>query len=286
MELIIITGLSGSGKSIAIDALEDIGYYCVDNMPPTLISKFFHICDKTNGKIEKMAVVTDIRGGELFDGIYDELKEMDKMNVNYKILYLDSSDEVLEKRFKETRRTHPLLDKDGFSTRDAIKKEREKLLTLRAMASYIIDTSMISTSQLKQRISNIFLDNISKGMLINCMSFGFKYGFPSDADLMFDVRCLRNPYYIEELRNLTGIDKEIKDYVMVDPKADEYFNKLVDMIDFLIPLYIAEGKTQLTVAIGCTGGKHRSVTFVEKLYKHLDESNVYVSVNHRDIQRH
>lgn len=285
MNFLIITGLSGAGKSRTIEALEDIGYYCVDNMPPKLISKFAEICKQSYEKMMKIAIVTDIRGGELFNGLFDEFNILDQKGFNYKLLFLDAADTILMRRFKETRRNHPLLNYKDCSTYKAIQLEREMLSKAKDRADYIIDTSMLSSIQLKDRIFKLFLDNVLNKMLINCMSFGFKYGFPQEADLMFDVRCLTNPFYVEELKDKTGLDQKVKDYVLGFEKSKEFLKRLTDMIDFLIPLYIDEGKTQLTLAIGCTGGKHRSVTFVECLYKHIALSNLKVTVNHRDITR-
>ncbi|MDF2567418.1 MAG: hypothetical protein K0R90_874 [Oscillospiraceae bacterium] len=286
MDFVIITGISGSGKSRAIDALEDIGFYCVDNMPPKLISKFAEICMQSEGKIERIAVVTDIRGGDLFHGLFDELDHLTKQGFEYKLLFLDASDAVLMTRYKETRRKHPLVDMVDGSIENAIKTERMLLKPARERADYIIDSSLLSASQLKERISKIFLDNISNRMLINCMSFGFKYGSATEADLVFDVRCLPNPYYIDDLKHKTGLDSEVRDYVMKWPQSKELLDKIVDMLDFLIPLYLDEGKSQLVVAIGCTGGKHRSVTFAEYIYKHLSEKGGKITVNHRDILKH
>lgn len=286
MDFVIVTGLSGAGKSRTIESLEDIGYYCVDNMPPKLIIKFADICRQSDGQIMKIAIVTDIRGGNLFDGLFDELDILDKNDFRYKLLFLDASDSTLMRRFKETRRNHPLLNYNDCSTANAIKLEREMLAKAKSKADYIIDTSMLSASQLKERICKIFLDNISSGMLINFMSFGFKYGFPVEADLMFDVRCLPNPFYVDELKHKTGLDQDVRDYVMSFNKSLEFFNKLKDLINFLIPMYMHEGKTQLTIAVGCTGGKHRSVTFIENLYNYVSNNSNKVTINHRDINRH
>ena len=286
MEFVIITGLSGAGKSRAIDALEDIGFYCIDNMPPKLISKFAEICLQSDGKLERVAIVTDVRGGELFQGLFEELDLLKEQGFAYKLLFLDASDAVLMTRYKETRRKHPLVGMIDGSIENAIRTERALLKPARERADYIIDTSLLSAAQLRERIANIFLDNISNSMLINCMSFGFKYGPAVEADLVFDVRCLPNPFYIDELKQKTGLDAEVRDYVMEWPQSQELLAKLKDLIDFLLPLYLDEGKSQLVVAVGCTGGKHRSVTFTEMLYKHLSEQGKKVTVNHRDINKH
>lgn len=285
MELVIITGMSGAGKSRVVDTMEDIGYYCVDNMPTKLISKFTQLADQSNGAIYKMALVVDSRAGDMFKELSSELDELDKKEINYKILFLDCQDAVLLRRYKETRRKHPLLNDKNPSLEYAIKEERLLLEDARKRANYIIDTTYLTTSQLKEKVNNIFLDNISSSILINTMSFGFKYGYPSEADLVFDVRCLPNPFYIPELKEKTGLNQEVSDYVMKWDQSQQLYDKLKDLIDFLIPLYINEGKTQLVIAFGCTGGKHRSVTFAEKLYSHLKKKNKRVIVNHRDITK-
>ena len=285
MDFLIITGLSGAGKSRAVDALEDIGFFCIDNMPPKLISRFAEMAQQSDGKLSKVAVVTDVRGGEMFNDFLAELDLLKSLDIPFKLLFLDCESQVLMRRYKETRRKHPLLDRSSATVETAIATERRLLTQARERADYIIDTTNLSAIQLKGRINNIFLDNISNSMLVNCMSFGFKYGAPSDADLIFDVRCLPNPFYVDELKPKTGLDKEVYDYVMKWPQAQELLHKLLDLIDFLLPLYLNEGKSQLTIAIGCTGGKHRSVTFAECIYKHLSEQGKKVAVNHRDISK-
>lgn len=285
MELIIVTGLSGAGKSRTVNALEDIGFFCVDNMPPKLISKFVEIGMQSKGEIERMAVVTDIRGGELFDGLFEELDLLRSKEFEYKLLFLTASDEVLIRRYKETRRKHPLVGTLCNSLEEAVKQERKIMSNARERADYILDTSLMSNAQLKERICKLFLDNIATGMMINCMSFGFKYGDPTYADLVFDVRCLPNPFYVDELKHKTGLNAEVKDYVMQSQDSTILFDKIKDLIDFLLPLYLNEGKSQLTVAFGCTGGKHRSVTFAELLYQYLTDKGNKTSVNHRDINK-
>ena len=285
MELIIVTGLSGAGKSRTVNALEDIGFFCVDNMPPKLISKFVEIGMQSKGEIERMAVVTDIRGGELFDGLFEELDLLRSKEFEYKLLFLTASDEVLIRRYKETRRKHPLVGTLCSSLEEAVKQERKIMSNARERADYILDTSLMSNAQLKERICKLFLDNIATGMMINCMSFGFKYGDPTYADLVFDVRCLPNPFYVDELKHKTGLNAEVKDYVMQSQDSTILFDKIKDLIDFLLPLYLNEGKSQLTVAFGCTGGKHRSVTFAELLYQYLTDKGNKTSVNHRDINK-
>ncbi len=283
MDFVIVTGLSGSGKSKAVDALEDIGFFCVDNMPPSFIEKFYELCAEE--EMEKVAVVTDSRGGYLFHSVSKTLDILDGKNIDYKIMFFECSDEVLYKRYKETRRKHPLSDDCEGSVMASVKKEREMLETLRGRADYIIDTTQLSPAQLKERISDIFLGDSVKGLRITCMSFGFKYGAPTEADMVFDVRCLPNPFYIDELRDKTGLDSEVYDYVMEKPETKGFADRLFDMMDYLIPLYSDEGKSSLVIAIGCTGGKHRSVTLAEALARHISESGLKAATVHRDITK-
>lgn len=285
MELIIVTGMSGAGKSRVIDTLEDIGFYCVDNMPAKLVCKFAEIAKQSEGSISKMAVVVDARGGNMFKDLCAELDELKRVEQDYRLLFLDCDDSVLLRRYKETRRKHPLLTLENQSLESVIKIERKLLSDAWDRADYVLNTTLLSPNQLKEKIRSIFLDNVSTGMLINCMSFGFKFGYPVEADLTFDVRCLPNPFYIDSLRDKTGLNFEVSDYVMQWDDAKELLNKLNDLVDFLLPLYVKEGKTQLVISIGCTGGKHRSVTFAEAIYKHLHEKNKRVTVNHRDITK-
>ena len=283
MDFVIVTGLPGSGKSKAVDALEDIGFFCVDNMPPSFIEKFYELCAEE--EMEKVAVVTDSRGGYLFHSVSKTLDILDGKNIDYKIMFFECSDEVLYKRYKETRRKHPLSDDCEGSVMASVKKEREMLETLRGRADYIIDTTQLSPAQLKERISDIFLGDSVKGLRITCMSFGFKYGAPTEADMVFDVRCLPNPFYIDELRDKTGLDSEVYDYVMEKPETKGFADRLFDMMDYLIPLYSDEGKSSLVIAIGCTGGKHRSVTLAEALASHISESGLKAATVHRDITK-
>lgn len=285
MELIIVTGMSGAGKSQAANALEDIGFYCVDNMPPSLMPAFADLINRGQPQLSKIAVVTDVRGGELFHNIDEVLEELSQKGVDYKILFLDSSDEVLIRRYKETRRRHPLCDLENISVIDAVKRERELLKSVRAKADYIVDTSQTSVAQLKQRLTSLFLGDSYQGLSIQCISFGFKYGTVPEADLVFDVRCLPNPYYIDELRPLTGLDDSIRDFVINAPHTKGLVERLISLVDYSVPLYCNEGKSQLVIAIGCTGGKHRSVVIAEVLYSHLAKNGYRVSVNHRDINK-
>ncbi len=285
MQFIIVTGMSGSGKSSAINVLEDMGYYCIDNMPPELIGKFADICSRSDGKIEKVAFVVDIRGGDFFLKLSDTVTQLKAAHIDLKILFLDSSDDVIVRRYKETRRKHPLDEVSFGNIRKAIETEREILVPIKARSDYYIDTSVTSLSEFKERMYNMFLDAGEDYMRIDVRSFGFKFGPFMDGDLIFDVRCLPNPYYIPELKNKTGLDEEVSGYVMKFEEAGQLYDKLVDLLDFLIPLYEKEGKSQLVVAFGCTGGKHRSVTFAEACAKHLKEKGHKVRISHRDIEK-
>ncbi len=284
MRLVIVTGMSGAGKSTALKMLEDIGYFCVDNLPVPLIPKFAELVIVPGAEINKAAVGVDIRSGQNFQELERVLDELDEAAVKYEILYLESSDDVLIKRYKETRRFHPLSGSSG-RVDQGIRIERKRLGFLKERADYLIDTSHMLTRELKKELNKIYVQNKEyKNLYITVLSFGFKYGIPSDADLVFDVRFLPNPYYIEELRPLSGNDREVRDYVMKNDKAMEFLEKLTDMVEFLIPNYIIEGKTQLVVAVGCTGGKHRSVTLANELYETLERTDHYgVRIEHRDI---
>ena len=281
MKFVIITGMSGAGKSQAVKCMEDLGFYCIDNLPPILIPKFVELCRQVQGDISKIALVIDIRGGMFFDDLFTSLKDLDDLEYPYEILFLDASDATLIKRFKETRRVHPLSINSSIS--DGINKEREKLHRLKFVATNIIDTTKMTPGQLKEELRNIYLEgNPTDNLMIHISSFGFKHGIPLDADLVFDVRFLPNPYYIEELKDLTGEDMKVRDYVMKSPISVEFCKKLLDMINFLIPHYVKEGKNQLVIAIGCTGGKHRSVTLAHVLYHSLKEKEYRVILSHRD----
>ena len=280
MRMVIVTGMSGAGKSTALKVLEDAGYYCCDNMPISLVIKFAELASSKESSRENIALGVDIRSGDALDEFSDVLEEMGRRRYDYRILFLDANDDVLVKRYKETRRAHPLAN--GGRIDHGIRLEREKLRFLKDKADYIIDTSQLLTRELKQEIEKIFVgDGKFSNLYITVLSFGFKYGIPADADL---VRFLPNPYYVEGLRNLTGNDKEIQDYVMQFDTASEFLDKLEDMLRFLIPNYVLEGKNSLVIAIGCTGGKHRSVTLANELYKRLSGCNDYgLKIEHRDI---
>lgn len=286
MRLVIITGMSGAGKSTALKVLEDARYFCVDNLPIALITKFADLIFTQSQEISKAALGIDIRSGQALEGLKKVLEEMTAKNYNYEILFLDAADEVLVKRYKETRRSHPLSIASRIER--GIGLERERVEFLKEQADYILDTSQLLTRELKIEIEKIFIqDENFKNLFITILSFGFKYGIPQDSDLVFDVRFLPNPYYIEELRHKTGNDKEIQDYVMGFEPAHIFVDKLEGMLRFLIPNYILEGKNQLVVAIGCTGGKHRSVTLANEIYKRLREDGaVYgIKMEHRDIEK-
>ncbi|MBQ4166176.1 MAG: RNase adapter RapZ [Oscillospiraceae bacterium] len=284
MEFVIVTGLSGSGKSSAVKVLEDIGYFCIDNMPPQLIPDFAAMCNENN-EISKVAIVTDIRGGAMFFKLEDSITKLHLRGIDVKVLFLEASREVLIKRYKETRRKHPLDEASGGDIGKAVDAEMELLGNIRENAEYIVDSSLLSTGQLKEQIAGLFLEKASDAMMVSCMSFGFKYGAPGEADLVFDVRCLPNPFYIPELKEKTGLDKEVRDYVMSFPQSATLRDKLFDLIDFLIPHYVSEGKSRLVIAFGCTGGKHRSVTFAELTAAHLRRKDLKVRMLHRDAAK-
>ncbi len=284
MRLLIITGISGAGKSLVIKHLEDMGFYCVDNLPPLLIHKFVEICIQSRGKIDKIAMVIDIRGGELFNDLFPELNALKDLGILYDILFMEASDNVLIKRYKESRRIHPLSPEGRIQ--EGIKKEREILKEIKKQATYIIDSSNLTPRQLKEELTNIFeYGRKFKGIIINIISFGFKYGIPIDCDLVFDVRFILNPYYIESMRNQTGKNELVRDYVLGFDETQCFLVKLREMLEFLIPNYVKEGKSQLVVGIGCTGGQHRSVAISEALFSHLSKKGHRVVINHRDMAK-
>lgn len=285
MRFVIVTGMSGAGKSTALKMLEDAGYFCVDNLPIPLFSKFMELLSNTEDAPSQIAVGVDIRSGQALDELQAQLEYMSEKQVAYEILFLDCQDDILVKRYKETRRSHPLAG-DGRVDK-GIAKEREKLAFLKERADYILDTSQLLTRELKKELEQVFINNKSfKNLMVTILSFGFKYGIPADADLVFDVRFLPNPYYIDELKKLTGNDAPVSDYVMSFPESNIFLEKLVDMVRFLIPNYILEGKNQLVIGIGCTGGKHRSVTLANALYRELSGEEGYgVKFEHRDIEK-
>ena len=282
MRFVIVTGMSGGGKSTAMNMLEDAGFYCADNMPVALIEKFMELLSMPNCEIEKAALGLDVRADQSFDDVNKLIDELREKGYPIEILFLEASDRVLLKRYKETRRLHP-LSTDGDLMR-GITCEREILSSMRSRADYVIDTTNLLTRELKAELDRIFVDDEKyNSLMINIMSFGFKHGIPQDADLVFDVRFLPNPFYIDELKHKTGLDKEVQDYVMSYPEAHQFLDKLTDMINFLIPNYVKEGKYQLVVAIGCTGGQHRSVTLAGELFNRLRDQGEYgLTLRHRD----
>ena len=284
MRFVILTGMSGAGKSTAMKMMEDIGYYCVDNLPISLLEPCMELSEQ-NAELQKVAVGIDVRSGRPFEELEEALAHAKEHGRVFEILFMEAEDEVLLKRYKETRRSHPLAEYNRLET--GIGMEREHLQRLRSQADYIIDTSHLLTRELKEEINRIFVDNKSyKNLFVTILSFGYKYGIPMDSDLVFDVRFLPNPYYVEGLRTKTGEDKEVRDYVMQFPEADAFLEKLTDLIEFLLPNYVSEGKSRLVVSIGCTGGKHRSVTLARELYQRLINNEGYaLKMEHRDIDR-
>lgn len=284
MEFVIVTGVSGSGKSNAAKVLEDIGYFCIDNMPPQLIPDFAALYDE-NSSMQKVAVVVDIRVGEMFNRFWQNIDRMREIGMKVKVLFLYADKDVVRRRYKETRRRHPLYEKCGEDLDKAIDEEFDIVMPVKVKADYYIDSTNTTTAKFKETMLKLFLDNISDSMSICCMSFGFKYGVPDEADLVFDVRFLPNPFYVPELKYKTGEDQEVRDYVMNSEMSEEFRDKLFDMISFLVPKYISEGKSQLVIAFGCTGGKHRSVTFAEMTCAFLQGKEYNVHVLHRDAQK-
>ena len=285
MRFVVVTGMSGGGKRTALKMLEDVGFYCVDNLPVALIEKFVELIAMPNSEINKVALGLDVRADQSFEDVTGILTHLKANGYQFEILYMDADEQALIKRYKETRRVHPLAI-DG-RVEDGIRKERKILETIKKNADYVIDTSNLLTRELKEELDRIFLHNEAyNSLMVTVMSFGFKHGIPTDADLVFDVRFLPNPFYIDELKTKTGKDKEVQDYVMGYEEAGIFLDKLTDMIQFLIPNYVKEGKYRLVVAIGCTGGKHRSVTLADALYKRMKNKGQYgLKVYHRDVEK-
>ncbi|NLP45688.1 MAG: RNase adapter RapZ [Epulopiscium sp.] len=284
MRFVIVTGMSGAGKTTVIKILEDIGFFCVDNLPPALIPKMAEIIFNPGSQIKQVALGIDIRGGDLFSELFAGLDSLREQGYDYEIIFLDASDEELIKRYKETRRKHPLAQGDRLTV--GIAKERAMLEEVKEKANYILDTTYILTRELKEEIQKIFSeDNPFNNLIINILSFGFKYGIPSDSDLVFDVRFIPNPYYIPEMREQTGNDAEVQHYVLQWDETKKFMNQLKDMVSFLLPYYVKEGKNQLVISIGCTGGKHRSVTVANELYHFLRSRQNSVMIQHRDIEK-
>ncbi len=286
MRFVIVTGMSGGGKATAINMLEDAGFYCVDNLPVSLIEKFTELISMPDSEITKVVLGIDARAGQSFEGVAGIIDSLKERGTPVEVLFMDCNDQTLIKRYKETRRIHP-MNAVGDRLEDGIAKEREVLSEIKKKADYVIDTSNLLTRELKEELDRIFVKNEGyNSLMINVLSFGFKHGIPSDADLVFDVRFLPNPYYIDELKHKTGNDKPVQDYVKSFPACQEFVDKLTDMLAFLIPGYVKEGKYQLVVAIGCTGGQHRSVTIANELYERLKNlgGNFGLKLTHRDVK--
>ncbi len=285
MEFLIISGMSGAGKSRVANILEDLDFYCVDNMPVMLMPKFAELCLATMGRYERVALVTDIRGGNTFDELFAALDEMRTMGCDYKILFIEASVEAIIKRYKETRRRHPLEAECG-NVEKAVRQERQMLASVRSRADYIIDTSGLTLGKLQRELYRLFAgDTSERAMKINVMSFGFKYGVPIEADLVFDVRFLPNPFYVPELRELCGRDKPVKDYIFGAKQTEEFMGYLTDFVGYLVPQYIEEGKPTLVICLGCTGGQHRSVAVAEALADFLAKKGYRVECSHRDVEK-
>jgi UPF0042 nucleotide-binding protein len=281
VEFLIVTGLSGAGKSLATHSLEDLGFFCVDNLPPALVPKFAEIVRESQGRIRRVALVIDIRGGEFFNALGEALSALGAMGIRFQILFLDASDEVLVRRFEETRRKHPL----GGSVLDGIRAERKRLEPVKELAHKIIDTSTLSVRELKEELADAFLRAGGRTLTVSVTTFGYKYGIPLDADLVFDVRFLPNPHYVEALRDQPGNSPEIREFVLRWDQTREFQRRLHDLLGYLLPQFTAEGKTHLTIAIGCTGGKHRSVVIGEDLAHFLRTAGYAVRVKHRDVRK-
>ena len=287
MELLIVSGLSGAGKSVAMNALEDIGFFCIDNVPAGLLPSITAFSKAGDNQLERVALSMDVRGCRSREQIETALQQLDDQKTPYKILFLDAPDDVLMRRYSETRRRHPISIAEGISTRDAFLKERQILQPLKERANYTINTGLLSTSQNKERICDLFMKNggAKNAMRLTIMSFGFKFGLPPEADLVLDVRCLPNPFYVPELKHKTGLDQEVVDFVMSHPEAQELLKRYEHFLEYALPLYVKEGKSQLTIAVGCTGGKHRSITFARKIAEYCKQLGYEPGVQHRDSTR-
>ncbi len=285
VELVVVTGLSGAGKSHAAHALEDLGFFCVDNLPPTLIPRFAELLLHTGGRVSRAAVVVDIRSGEFFDALNEALQHLDALGLRYRILFLDASDEVLVRRFHQTRRKHPLAS--SGSILEGIRAERERLRPLRERAHRILDTTEMRPGELRTELRHTFGPRAGEGAgcAVTVVSFGYKHGLPLDADLVFDTRFLPNPHYVEELQARSGLEPEVREYVFASDRTREFWEKLLEMVLFLLPQLEQEGRTDVTVAVGCTGGRHRSVAVAEELVRALRERGYQARARHRDIHR-
>lgn len=285
MNFLIVTGLSGAGKSMAVNALEDIGFFCIDNIPAGLMSRLVDFALQGGSELERVAVVLDVRGLRTTRDVDEALAVLDEKKMDYDILFLDARDDVIRRRYKETRRMHPITISDGLPVDQAIARERAILAPLRERAKYVIDTSMLTTAQNRERVCSLFLGKGQSSMALTVMSFGFKFGLPPESDIVLDVRCLPNPFYVPELKNRTGLDQEVVDYVMNSPEARELLKRIQNMLEYALPLYVKEGKSQLVIAVGCTGGKHRSITFARLIGEYCQKLGYQPSVQHRDVHR-
>ena len=285
MNFLIVTGLSGAGKSMAVNALEDIGFFCIDNIPAGLLPRILDFAQQGENQLSRVAVVMDVRGLRSVEETRRALDALDEKKMPYDILFLDANDNTIRRRYKETRRVHPMTITEGISITEAIAKEREILQPLRERAKYVIDTSMLSAAQNRERVCGLFLNKGECSMSLSVVSFGFKYGLPQEADIVFDVRCLPNPFYVPELKNLTGMDQSVVDYVMAAPESQELLRRIESFLEYALPLYVKEGKSQLMIAVGCTGGKHRSITFARKIGEYCQKLGYQPSVQHRDAKR-
>ena len=287
MEFVIITGMSGAGKTSALRVLEDIGYYCVDNIPASLLSTFYTLCSKSEDKsMNRVAVVVDVRGNENYKMMNAEIESFKKAHSEVKLLFFDAKTDLIIMRYKETRRKHPLAGrlKDG-SVSESVEFEKALLVSVKRLADFNIDTTYMSQKQLRERVMSLFMEDTSQALTLTFMSFGFKYGIPLEADLIIDVRCLPNPFYIPELKPLTGLDKAVRDYVLGSGETQEFIKRTLNLLDFSVPLYLKEGKSELVVGIGCTGGKHRSVTVARQLEEHFLQLGYKCVIQHRDIAK-
>lgn len=284
MKFLVVTGQSGAGKSRTASILEDLGYYCVDNLPPELIQQFAEVCLATTGRYERVALVSYVRAGQSFEGLLSGLNALDSMGLQYSIVYIEAENDAIIKRYKETRRSHP-LSRDGTALTDAIEKEKKLLSSIRTRANYIINTTALSTARLRSELIRLFEEEPQRAMAVRVQSFGFKYGTPEDADLVFDVRFLPNPYYIAELKPKSGLTPEVRDFIFKYQQTLDFMAKLEDLLAFMLPHYFEEGKTSLVIAVGCTGGRHRSVAVAKEIGDYVAKRGYPTTVGHRDIGR-
>lgn len=287
MEFIIISGLSGAGKTSALHVLEDIGYYCVDNIPASLLSTLYTLClNSTNETMKRAAVVVDVRGNDNYEQMNNQIEDFKKSHSDVKILFIDARSDIVIMRYKETRRKHPLSQRlrDGTVT-EAVEFEKALLTPVKRAADYHINTTHMSIKQMRERVISLFMEDVTKSLTLTFMSFGFKFGIPLEADVVFDVRCLPNPFYIPELKMLTGLDSSVRNYVLCSNDTQQFLKRTLDLLDFSVPLYYKEGKSELVVGVGCTGGKHRSVTVARALQEHFQSLGYKSVVSHRDIEK-